>query len=148
MSSPTTSSSSPPNYGGLYGGLAFVATALTGGQIYADQDDGSLRIDYLSLWQMLGTPNGASLAFFALALLGALVALCAYAVVQPVTTIAIPVSVIVIAAIAVLMLLAKVGSSRDPDYDTAGAMLLVSCWAAMLLGGVHTAHLLRWRASR
>lgn len=136
-----------PNYGSLYGGLAAVAVALTGGQIYADVEQDGISITYASLWELLGTPNGAGLAMVSLMLLGVLVLLCAVAAVRGVSTIALPIGVSVLALVAAVMLMARVGTNyRYPaELDTAGAMLLVTAWGAIILGVVHTSHLIIFR---
>lgn len=133
-----------PNYGSLYGGLAAVAVALTGGQIYADVEQDGISITYASLWELLGTPNGAGLAMASLMLLGVLVLLCAVAAVRGVSTVALPIGVSVLALVAASMLMARVGTSyRYPaELDTAGAMMLVTAWGAVVLGVAHTIHLI------
>lgn len=132
-----------PNYGSLYGALAVVAVALTGGQIYADVEQDGVRLDYLSLWQMLGTSNGAPLAMASLSLLGVLVALCAVIAVRGASTPGLPLGVSSVALVAALMLMVKVGTSRNypAEFDTAGGMMLVTAWAAIILGVVHAVHL-------
>lgn len=78
-----------------------------------------------------------------LMLLGVLVLLCAVAAVRGVSTVALPIGVAVLALVAALMLMAKVGAShRYPtELDTAGAMMLVLAWGAIVLGVVHSIHL-------
>lgn len=136
-----------PNYGSLYGGLAVVALALTGGQIYADVEQDGSRINYLSLWELLGTPNGAGLAMASLSILGVLVVLCAVAAVRGVSSIGLPLGVAGLALLAAVMLMAKVGANnRYPtELDTAGAMILVTAWGAIILGIVHAIHLMAVR---
>lgn len=143
-SSPSSPTSSPPNYRGLYGGLAVVVTALSGGQLYADYEDENLSIDYPTLWEMLGSRYGAGLALASLTLIGVLVLLCAIASVRRITPVGIPIAVALIGIGGAAMLIGRVGagSRHVPELDTAGAMMLMTCWAAIALGVVHAIHLI------
>lgn len=132
-----------PSYGGLYGGLAFVVIALTGGRIYVDPE--AVPSTYPTLWEMLST-RGAVLGAGALLIVAGIVLLSAIAVVRGVRSIPIPIAVAALALLAAVMLMARVGSSQAPDLATAGGMMLVTCWAAVGLGIVHAIHVSRWRS--
>ncbi|WP_420111195.1 hypothetical protein [Pseudactinotalea sp.] len=148
-SSPSSTASSLPSYRGLYGGLALVVAALSGGQLYADYEDENLSIDYPTLWEMLGSRYGAGLALASLTLIGVLVLLAAIASVRPITPVGIPITIALIGIAGAVMLISRVGagSRHVPELDTAGAMMLMTCWAAVALGVIHAIHLIVVRLS-
>lgn len=136
----------PPRYASLYGAIAVLALALNGTSFYlgAPNPDGEVYRE--SLWKMLERPHGASLALVSLLLVFVMVGLCAYAAVRPVTSVALPVTVALLALGGAVMLILKVGwGDSDPAFDDGGIMLVNTALGAVLLGIVHTIHLIVWR---
>ena len=136
----------PPRYGSLYGAIAVLALALNGTSFYLGEPNSSGEVYRESLWKMLERPHGTDLALVSLLMVFLMVGLCAYAAVRPVTSVALPVVVALIALGGAVMLILKVGwGDRDPAFDDGGIMLVNTALGAVLLGIVHTIHLIVWR---
>ncbi|WP_147916254.1 hypothetical protein [Ruania zhangjianzhongii] len=137
----------PPRYGSLYGAIAVLALALNGTSFYLGEPNSSGEVYRESLWKMLERPYGMDLALVSLLMVFVMVGLCAYAAVRPVTSVAVPVIVALISLGGAVMLMLKVGwGDSDPAFDDGGIMLMNTAWGAVLLGIVHTVHLIVWRA--
>lgn len=136
----------PPRYGSLYGAIAVLALALNGTSFYLGEPNSDGVVYRESLWKMLESPRGSDLAIASLLMVFLMVGLCAYAAVRPVTSVALPVTVTLIALGGAVMLILKVGwGDRDPAFDDGGIMLVNTAVGAVLLGIVHTIHLIVWR---
>lgn len=136
----------PSGYRQLYGAIAVVGFVLSATQFYVREvvDDGYPERE--TLWTLLDSLWGAGLATTALLLLFILVAVAICGAVRSVRTVAVPVAMVVLSLVGAVMLMTKVGF-RDPGppFDDGGAMMLALAWGAVLLGVVHTIHLILWR---
>ena len=139
----------PPRYGTLYGAIAVLALALNGTSFYLGEPNSSGEVYRESLWKMLERPYGVDLALVSLLMIFLMIGLCAYAAIRPVTSVALPVVVTLIALGGAVMLILKVGwGDRDPAFDDGGIMLVNTALGAALLGIAHTVHLIVWRVRR
>lgn len=138
----------PAAYRFLYGPFAVSGLLLSSTQFYTRQvTDG--YPERRTLWSGLLDPNWADVAMFSLLLAYGLVALAVCGAMRAVRTIALPVAVAALALLGALMLMAKIGySDPAPPFDDGGAMLVTLAWAGVLLGLVHTAHLVVWHRRR
>lgn len=135
----------PSGYRALYGPFAIGGLLLSTTQLYTREVTEGYP-ERLTLWTLLLDPNWAGVGLISLLLVFALVALAVCGAVRAVRTVAIPVAVAVLALLGAVMLMAKIGySDPAPPFDDGGAMLLTLAWAGVLLGLVHTVHLLIWR---
>jgi len=143
---PYQHASGPPSgYRQLYGAVAVVGFVLSFTQFYAREVvDG--YPERLTLWTLLADPNWEGVAMAALLLLFSLVAIAVCGAVRSVRTVAVPVAMVVLSLVGAVMLMAKIGySDPAPPFDDGGAMMLALAWGAVLLGVVHTVHLIVWR---
>lgn len=138
-------SAPPSGYRNLYGGFAVVAFVLSATQFYAREAvEGYPERE--TLWTLLGSRWGAGLAMISLLLLFGMVALAICGAVRSVRTVGLPIAVVVLSLVGAVMLMTKVGFSQPaPPFDDGGAMLVTLAWGGVLLGLVHTVHLLLWR---
>src|SRR5262249_5107145 len=119
-------------YARFYAPLAVVSTVLGAMPIFDEKvtvDGHTVRVDrYGNLFDMAGR-YGGGFAVLAIGFLAALVALLVVASVR-VRSRAVPVALAVLAAVLVVMLIAKPGTARPaPELSGAGtAGLVVGCW--------------------
>lgn len=146
MTSVSNYTDPPAGYRTLYGALAVLVFGLSGTQFYVrDVVEGAPQRE--TLFTLLGSRWGAGLAMASLLLLFGLVALCIFAAVRTVSSVGLPIAIVVLAVIGAVMLLAKIGfNGPAPAFDDGGTMLVTLAFGAVLLGVVHTVHLLVWRA--
>ncbi|WP_147916250.1 hypothetical protein [Ruania zhangjianzhongii] len=135
----------PAGYRTLYGPFAIAGLLLSTTQLYTRQVTEGYQ-ERQTLWTLLSDPNWAGTSAIALMLIFMLVGLAVGGAVRNVRTIALPITVAVLSLLGVVMLAAKIGySDPAPPFDDGGAMLVALAGAGILLGLVHTVHLVLWR---
>lgn len=138
----------PAAYRFLYGPFAVSGLLLSSTQFYTREVIEGYP-ERRTLWSGLADPNWADVAMFSLLLTFGLVALAVCGAVRAVRTVAVPAAVAVLALLGALMLMAKIGySDPTPPFDDGGAMLVTLAWAGVVLGVVHTVHLVVWHRRR
>jgi hypothetical protein len=124
-------------YARLYGPIAVVALVLAFQPIIDE--------DYGSLWETAARPAGGP-AVLGLLLMFVLVGCLGYATLRPVRTVAIPVTISIVAALIVMMLLTKPGTGNPrPGLTYEGEAGLALSLLTIGLGLAHTIHLSRRR---
>ena len=137
----------PSGYRTLYGPFAIGGLLLSTTQLYTRQVTEGYP-ERLTLWSLLSDPNWAGMSAISLMLIFMLVGLGVCGAVRAVRSIALPVAVAVLSLLGAVMLIAKIGYSDPvPPFDDGGAMLVALAGAGVLLGLVHTVHVLIWRRS-
>ncbi|HIZ35379.1 MAG TPA: hypothetical protein H9815_06345 [Candidatus Ruania gallistercoris] len=135
----------PAGYRTLYGPFALGGLLLSTTQLYAQEVTEGYP-ERLTLWSLMSDPNWAGVSAVSLLLIFLLVGLAVGGAVRAVRTVALPIAVAVLSLLGAVMLMAKIGySDPAPPFDDGGAMLLTLAWAGVVLGIVHTVHVLIWR---
>lgn len=135
----------PSGYRTLYGPFALGGLLLSTTQLYT-REVAEGYPERRTLWTLLSDPNWADTSVISLLLIFMLVGLAVGGAVRAVRSVALPVAVAVLSLVGAVMLMAKIGYSDPvPPFDDGGAMLLTLAWAGVLLGMVHTVHVLIWR---
>lgn len=135
----------PAGYRTLYGPFALGGLLLSTTQLYTREVTEGYP-EPRTLWTLLSDPNWAGTSVLSLMLIFLLVGLGVCGAVRAVRSVALPVAMAVLSLVGAVMLMAKIGySDPAPPFDDGGAMLLTLAWAGVLLGLVHTVHVLIWR---
>ena len=135
----------PSAYRTLYGPFAIGGLLLSTTQLYTREVTEGYP-ERRTLWTLLSDPNWAGMSTISLMLIVVLVGLGVCGAVRAVRSVALPVAVAVLSLLGAVMLLAKIGYSDPvPPFDDGGAMLVALAGAGVLLGLVHTVHVLIWR---
>ncbi|ASR33645.1 hypothetical protein BAY61_00050 [Prauserella marina] len=133
-----------PAYQAFYPPIAVLGLTLSGVRLYNNVDNDEYTITYYSIWELVGTPRGASIGLISLIILGSFVAISAYMYLRPPTSPVLPIIASTLAALAALMLTFKAGASNlvPATLSDGGRMMFVLTWASCVFTAVHAAHIL------